>query len=318
MTEPNFFARGNGLNLAEIASLTASRLQNDAVANRRVFGIAALDRAGARDLAFIDADQDLDHLVQTRAGACIVPEKYLARAPSSLSVIIAENPYRAFVLAARALFPETLRPSSMFKGVSDAGAVIHDAARLEENVQIDPGAIVSAQAEIGSGTVIGAGAVLGPDVKVGRNCSIGAGTTLMCALLGDRVVVRPSCCIGQDGFVPANGVDGHEKVPQVGRVIIQDDVEIGAGTAINRGVMGDTVIGEGSKIDNLVQIGQNVSIGRRCIILAQSGISGSATLEDHVVLGFQVSVSDRVTIGESAHVAARSSVHTNIAVGARC
>ena len=136
--------------------------------------------------------------------------------------------------------------------------------------------MIGPRAEIGAGTVIGAGAVIGPGVRIGRDCSIGPNASIVHALIGDRVIIHPGCRIGQDGFGYLMAPRGHRKVPQVGRVIIQDDVEIGAKTTIDRGAIRDTVIGEGTKIDNLVQIGHNVSIGRHCVLVAQTGISGSA------------------------------------------
>ena len=152
---------------------------------------------------------------------------------------------------------------------------MHPAARLEANVTVDPLAVIGADAEIGAGTVIAAGAVIGPGVCIGRDCAIGAGATIQHALIGDRVIIHPGARIGQDGFGYLPGPQGHQKIPQTRRVIIQDDVEIGANSTIDRGSTRDTVIGEGTKIDNLVQIGHNCSIGRHCIIVSQTGISGS-------------------------------------------
>jgi UDP-3-O-[3-hydroxymyristoyl] glucosamine N-acyltransferase len=163
--------------------------------------------------------------------------------------------------------------------------------------------------------VIGANAVIGPKVRIGRDCSIGAGTNLTHAVIGDRVVIHPGCHIGQDGFGYVSGAQGHVKVPQVGSVMIRDDVEIGAGTTIDRGGMRDTQIGEGSKIDNLCQIGHNVVIGRQCIVVALTGISGSVTIEDHAVLAGAVGVAPHVTIGKGAVLAARSGVMSNIPPG---
>ena len=187
----------------------------------------------------------------------------------------------------------------------------------EDGVSVEPGAVIGPRAEIGSGTVIGANAVIGADVRIGRDCSIGSGTSLSNALIGDRVIIHPGCKVGQDGFGYVMGGKGHLKVPQVGRVIVQDDVEIGAGTTIDRGAIRDTVIGEGTKIDNLVQVGHNVSIGRHCVIVAQTGISGSSTLEDFVVLGARVGLNNNVTIGEGAQIAAISNVHGDVPPGAR-
>jgi UDP-3-O-[3-hydroxymyristoyl] glucosamine N-acyltransferase len=231
---------------------------------------------------------------------------------------VTRDPYRAFVAVARALFPQATRPSSLWEAKEgDAGALVHTEARLESGVVIDPGAVIGPRAEIGAGTVIGPTAVVGPDVRIGRDGMIGAGATVTHALIGDRVIIHAGCRIGQDGFGYLMERGRHGKIPQVGRVIIQDDVEIGAGTTIDRGAIRDTVIGEGTKIDNLVQVGHNVMIGRNCIIVAQTGISGSVTLEDWVVLGGQVGIADHLTIGEGAQVGASSGVMNDIPAGAR-
>ena len=182
---------------------------------------------------------------------------------------------------------------------------------------VDPGAVIGPRAEIGSGTLIGAGSVIGADVKIGRDCAVSPQVTIQHALIGNRVIMHPGVRIGQDGFGFAMGPQGHLKVPQIGRVIIQDDVEIGANSTVDRGAIRDTVIGEGTKIDNLVQIAHNVSIGRHCVIVAQVGISGSATLEDGVVLGGQVGVIGHVRIGRGAQIGATSNVATDVPAGAR-
>jgi UDP-3-O-[3-hydroxymyristoyl] glucosamine N-acyltransferase len=231
-------------------------------------------------------------------------------------VLRTKDAYRAFVTVASKLYPDALRPTSLFETEGAAeGATLHPTAQIEDGVVIDPGAVIGPRACIGFGTVIGANAVIGPGVQIGRDCSIGPGASIVHALIGDHVIVHAGCHIGHDGFRYHPGGGGHVKVPQIGRVIIQDHVEIGAGAAIDRGGMGDTVIGEGSKIDNLVQIAHNCSIGRHCIIAAQCGISGSVTLEDFVMFGGQVGIADHVTIGEGARVAAKSGVMSNIPAG---
>jgi UDP-3-O-[3-hydroxymyristoyl] glucosamine N-acyltransferase len=232
------------------------------------------------------------------------------------------EPYRAFVEVARALFPDSLRPSSLFEASGVAAGVrpgshVHPSARLENGVTVDPGAVIGAGAEIGSGTVIGAGAAIGMNVRIGRDCAIGPNTTITHALIGDRVIIHPGCAIGQDGFGFVRGPRGAHKVPQVGRVIIQDDVEIGANSNVDRGAIRDTVIGEGSKIDNLVQIAHNVSIGRHCLFAGQVGISGSTTVEDGVIMGGQVGVADHLTVGAGAMIGAKAGVFTDVPPGAR-
>jgi UDP-3-O-[3-hydroxymyristoyl] glucosamine N-acyltransferase len=257
-------------------------------------------------------------LGQTRAGLCLIAQRFEKLAPPDLCTLCVRDPYRGFIAVARALFPSALRPSLPFStdGISP-GATIHPSARLENGVNVDPGAVIGPDAEIGSGTRVAANAVIGASVRIGRDCSIGAGSSMTHALIGDRVIIHPGVRIGQDGFGYVVAAGAHSKIPQIGRVIIQDDVEIGAGTAIDRGAIRDTVIGEGTKIDNLVQIGHNVEVGRHCIIVAQTGISGSAKLGDYVMLGARVGVTPHVSIGEGAQLAARTSVMTDVPPGAR-
>src|SRR5262249_30265998 len=179
---------------------------------------------------------------------------------------------------------DPLRPSSLYERTGAEGAHIDPSARLEPGVAIEPGAVIGPRAAVGSGTLIAANAVIAGEVQIGRDCAVGAGCSVSNALIGDRVVIHPGCRIGQGGSGARPGQDRID-VPPVGRVIIQDGVEIGAGTTIDRGSVSDTVIGEGTVIDNLVQVGQNALIGRHCVVAAQTGISGGSTIEDHARLG---------------------------------
>jgi UDP-3-O-[3-hydroxymyristoyl] glucosamine N-acyltransferase len=318
MTDPQFHALPGALSVAEIAALTGASPAAGQPLDRTISGIAALDRAGPRDITFLDNPKYAGQFPATRAGVCLVATRFAAHAPAGTAVLVSAEPYRAFVAVARRLFPSALRPSSLFAAERIApSALVHGSARLEADVTNDPGAVIGPGAEIGSGTVIGPGAAIGPGVRIGRECAIGAGATLTHALIGDRVIVHAGCRIGQDGFGYVLGPTGHQKVPQVGRVVIQDDVEIGANSTIDRGANRDTVIGEGTKIDNLVQVGHNVVIGRHCVIVAQTGISGSVTLGDFVILGARVGINNHVTIGEGARIAAISIVNDDVPAGAR-
>ena len=318
MTEPLFFKPVRSLRVREIAQLTGAEPRAGARLDYPISNVAPLDRAGPHDLTFLDNTKYADQLVATRAGVCLMTPRFEKLAPGRMIVLRSRDPYRAFVTVIRSLFTEALRPSSLFDAKGTApGAFVHASARLENGVTVDPGAVIGPYAEIGAGTVIGPSAVIGPQVRIGRDCVIGAGSTMLHALVGDRVIIHPGCCIGQDGFGFVMGGGVYEKVPQVGRVIIQDEVEIGAGATIDRGGIRDTVIGEGTKIDNLVQVGHNVAIGRHCMIVAQSGISGSVTLEDFVVLGARVGVNNHVRIGEAAQIAATSIVHGDVPAEAR-
>ena len=317
MTEPHFFERPNGLTAQEIAALTGAVARGDAAA-RRISGIAPLDRASPGDLTFMQSPKYAAQFAATRAGICLTTEKFAAGAPPHVAVLVTPAPYRAFVAVAQKLYPGALRPSSLFEasGISPS-ALVHPAARLEAGVTIDPAAVIGPRAEIGAGSVIAPGAVIGPDVRIGRDCVIGASATIVHALIGDRVIIHAGTRIGQDGFGYLPGAGGHGKVPQVRRVIIQDGVEIGANATIDRGAIRDTVIGEGTKIDNLVQIAHNVEIGRHCVLAAHTGISGSCTIGDYVMMGGRVGLADNITVGSGAMIGAAAGVMTDIPAGER-
>jgi UDP-3-O-[3-hydroxymyristoyl] glucosamine N-acyltransferase len=306
------------LTTGEIAALTGAKLRNGDPPDRRIRNIAPLDTAGASDVSFLENSKYAGELSTTRAGACLIAPRFIESAPRNLVVLETPQPYPAFVTITRKLFGNLLRPSSLF-GTSGraASAQIDPTARLEVDVIVDPLAVIGPRAEIGAGTLIGPGAVIGSDVRIGRQCAIGAHASIIHALIGDRVIIHPGVRIGQDGFGFLPSRQGHQKIPQTRRVIIQDDIEIGANTTIDRGATRDTVIGEGTKIDNLVQIGHNVSIGRHCLIVSQVGISGSVTVGDYAMLGGQAGVADHIRIGEGAMVGARAGVMTNIPAGGR-
>jgi UDP-3-O-[3-hydroxymyristoyl] glucosamine N-acyltransferase len=315
MGNRRFFDRPPGLTVAEIISLTGAQSSQTAALSHLITDVAPVDLAGPGDLTFVEANKYTEALTTTRAGACLMPPRFEGHAPEGLIVLHTEAPYRAFVAVHRKLYPQSLRPGSLFEidGVFE-GATVHPTARLESDVTVDPGAVIGPRAEIGAGSIIGANAVIGPDVTIGRDCSIGPGCSIVHTMIGNHVTIHAGCHIGQDGFGYTEDA-AQQKIPQTGRVIIQNDVEIGAGTAIDRGGIRDTVIGEATKIDNLCQIGHNVVIGRHCVIVAQSGLSGSTTLEDFAMLGGAVGLAPHVTIGRGARVAARSGVMNDVPPG---
>jgi UDP-3-O-[3-hydroxymyristoyl] glucosamine N-acyltransferase len=315
---PEFLPIDRELTIGEIVALTRAKPRADVPLDRRISNIAPLDTARDRDITFIDNAKYLDALAITRAGACLVMPRFEGKAPDRLAALVTPEPYRAFVAVARALFPSALRPSSLFDAnARGAGAYVHPSARIEAGVTIDPLAVIGPGAEIGAGTLIAAGAVVGPSVAIGRDCAIGAGASVVHALVGDRVIIHPGARIGQDGFGYLPSPRGHQKIPQIRRVIIQDDVEIGANCTIDRGSTRDTVIGEGTKIDNLVQIAHNVRIGRHCLIAGQTGISGSSEVRDFVMMGGQVGLADHITVGAGAMLGAKAGVMTDVPAGGR-
>ena len=318
MARIRFFPSISAPSLAEVASWCGATLASDAEAGRVIRDVAALDRAALGDLTFLDNPRYLEAFRETHATAALVAPRYASATPATCVALVAPDPYRAMALVMARLYPSAVKPGSVFgESTISPAASVHPSARLESGVIVDPGAVIGRGAEIGAGTIVGANAVIGPEVRIGRDGSVGALSTILAALIGDRVIIHPGAHIGQDGFGFALGPRGHLKVPQIGRVIIQNDVEIGAGVTIDRGANRDTVIGEGAKVDNLVQIGHNVVIGRHAVLVAQSGVSGSSAIGDFAALGGQAGIAGHLTIGAGAQVAAAAGVMTDIPAGER-
>lgn len=313
MEHPGFFERAGPYPLSEVARAAGAEIEGGADPNLLIDDVRPLADAGPSNVAFIDNRKYLPQLAATAAGACLVAPALAARVPRATAALVTRQPYHGFARALLLFYPGALQPM-----VANPGAPpIDPSARLEDGVIVEPGAIVGPEAEIGAGTRIAAGAVIGARATIGRNCYIGPLATVTHALIGDRVMIHSGVRIGQDGFGFAMGPGGHLKVPQIGRVIIQDDVEIGANTTIDRGALKDTIIGEGTKIDNLVQIGHNVLIGRHCVIVAHTGISGSTELGDFVVMGGQSGTVGHIKIGTGAQVAGASHPKDDVPAGGR-
>ncbi len=313
MEHPGFFERAGPFTAAEIAGRIGATLRPGDDTGRPLDDLRPLSEAGATHLTFVDNRRYLEQLASTHAAACIIAPAFAERLPAGVAALLMPAPYRGFALALQAFYPTSLRPKTAGFDAREAGAApIHPTARIEPGAIIEPGAVVGREAWIGKGTTVAAGALVGYRVTVGRDCYIGPGVSLTHALVGDRVILHAGVRVGQDGFGFAMGGGGHLKVPQIGRVIIQDDVEIGANSCVDRGALKDTIIGEGTKIDNLVQIGHNVVIGRRCVIVAQTGIAGSATLDDFVVMGGQSGVAGHLKVGAGAQIAGASHVTENV------
>jgi len=314
MEHPGFFDRAGPFTLVEVARAAGIELPEAADGNSVIDDVRPLSDAGPRHLTFLDNRKYLPQLEGCRAGACLIQPAFAGRVPSSTIALPTRVPYRGFALALQLFYPDAAWPKVAEAG---AGADVDASAEIEPGVVIEPGAVIGPGARIGAGSRIAAGAVVGHRVTIGRRCYVGAQSVVTHALIGDRVTIHAGVRIGQDGFGFAMGPEGHVKVPQIGRVVIQDDVEIGANTAIDRGALKDTIIGEGTKIDNLVQIGHNVIIGRHCVIVAQTGISGSTVLGDFVVMGGQSGTVGHIKIGSGAQVAGASHPKDDIPPGTR-
>lgn len=310
MADPRFFSRSPAKTLAELASLSGARLLNETDGAKAVEDVAPLDQAGANQISFLDNIRYKDAFIASKAGACIVSEAMAAHAPQGMALLISKNPYKSYALIAQEFYPDAYPAAE----ISDAAHIAPDAV-LGKGCVIEAGAVIGAKAVIGDGCWIEANAVIGRGVTIGAKSRIGANATVSHAEIGSGTRLYPGVRIGQDGFGFAIDPAGHVKVPQLGRVIIGDHVEIGANSCIDRGAGPDTVIGHGTWIDNLVQIGHNVKIGKGCVLVAQSGVAGSTVLEDYAVLAAQAGVAGHLKIGMGARIGAKSGVMKDVPAG---
>jgi UDP-3-O-[3-hydroxymyristoyl] glucosamine N-acyltransferase len=303
MADPRFFENLGPFTLAQICEKAGIAIPGGADGTREFSDIADLSGSDSRHLTFFSGHAGLrDAFAASRAGACLVPDKgKRPQEPAGMVVLASASVSHAFAAIAAMFYPEHSQPV----WPRDAAA-ISPQAKIGRHVTLAPGVTIGAGAEIGEGTRIGPGAVIGPSVAIGRNCEIGANVSISHAYIGDRVILLPGAAIGQPGFGFVSAGGSYLKIPQLGRVIIQDDVEIGACTTIDRGALSDTVIGEGSKLDNLVMIAHNCQIGRHCVVAGQTGLAGSVVLEDGVILAGQVGLGDHSRVGAGARMGARS------------
>jgi len=311
MADPRFFMVAGPFSLKALAERTGAKIAAGSDPERWLRDVAPLETAEPDEVAFLDNRKYLPAFEATRAGAVFVHPSLAPRAPKGTAVLVTEHPYRAYAQAAQAFYPER----RIAPGIHPS-AVVDPSARIGEEVTVGPNAVIEAEAEIGRRSQVGPGAVIGRGSVLGEDVRIGACVSLSHAIIGSRVTLYPGVRIGQDGFGFAPTPTGVVKVPQLGRVIIEDDVEIGANTTIDRGAGPDTMIGAGTMIDNLVQIGHNVQIGRGCILVSQVGISGSTKLGDHVMIGGQGGLIGHLVIGSGARIAAQSGVMRDVPAGA--
>jgi UDP-3-O-[3-hydroxymyristoyl] glucosamine N-acyltransferase len=302
--DSRFFETLTPLSLGELAELTGARLIGGE-ARVEISRVANLARAGADAVVFVADKRCADELAQTRAAACFAAAEAAGAAPCP--VLATASPQAAWALAAERLHRPRRHPAGY--------PAIHPDAELEEDVEVAEGAAIGPGARIGRGTCIAAAAVIGPGVAVGRDAYVGPGAHIGFALVGDRVRIYAGAVIGESGFGAAIGPHGVVDVPQLGRVILQDGVTVGANSCIDRGAYEDTVVGENTKIDNLVQVAHNVTIGRNCVLAAHTGISGSVVIGDNCMFGGRAGVADHVTIGAGARVAAAAGVMRDIPAG---
>lgn len=299
------------MTLGQLAELSGATLSDESAAARQVVDVAPLSDATAEHLSFLDNKKYVEHFKKTKAGACFIRPDMAEHAPAGLICLVTKNPYRAYALAAQAFYPQP--KTAAFVAPS---AVVDASAKIGADCFIGHGAVIGANVEIGARCRIDARAVIENGVKIGDDCAVGANVYLTHTIIGNKVTIFPGAVIGRPGFGFAMDAAGFVSVPQLGRVVIEDGVEIGANATIDRGAGPDTVIGQGTRIDNLVQIGHNVQLGRNCVIVAQTGISGSTRLGDFVMTGGQAGLAGHLSIGAGAKIAAQSGIMRDVQAGA--
>jgi UDP-3-O-[3-hydroxymyristoyl] glucosamine N-acyltransferase len=311
MADDRFFTRAGPFTLAQLAQLSGARPSPGADDRRMFYDVAPLETAGPDEVSFLENRKYLPAFRTSQAGAAFVDAAAVKEAPAGMALLVADEPYKAYARAAQAFYPQ----GAVVAGRAPS-ALIDAAATVPEDCEIGPNVVIAARARLGRRCRVGANTVIGAAVEIGDDCEIGANVTVSHALIGNRVVLQPGARIGQAGFGFAPDASAPVKVPQLGRVIIGDDVEIGANTTIDRGSGHDTVIGAGSMIDNLVQIAHNVVLGRGCILAGQVGISGSTRLGDFVMIGGQGGLAGHLNIGTGARIAAKAGLMRDVPAGA--
>ncbi|RVD32782.1 UDP-3-O-(3-hydroxymyristoyl)glucosamine N-acyltransferase, partial [Mesorhizobium sp. M4A.F.Ca.ET.020.02.1.1] len=296
MTDPVFFAPSRRYTAGEVANLTGAQLVDSAQSHVSIEALAPANEGGENALVFVDGRRNFALMPLLKAAAVLCPAEFASKAPAGIAVLTHPRPQQAFALVGRLLFPQAATPGPMTgeTGISPH-AHVDPSAHVEAGAIVEAGAVIGPRVSVGNGTIIAPHAVIGHSSQIGRDGYIGPGASVQYALIGNRVIIHGGARIGQDGFGFVAGAKGPERVPQIGRVIIQDDVEIGSNSTVDRGAMSDTIIGQGTKIDNLVQIAHNVRIGRNCIIAGLSGISGSVVVGDGVTMGGGVGLADHLT-----------------------
>ncbi|MDA1090003.1 MAG: UDP-3-O-(3-hydroxymyristoyl)glucosamine N-acyltransferase [Proteobacteria bacterium] len=311
MADPRFFSLAGPFSLKDLADISGARIGEGANSEAQFSDVLPLQNAGPEHLSFLDNKLYLKSISKSRAGACLMHVDHAASAPKTMALLLCEEPYRAYAKVAAAFHPRLV-----FEAHISASAIIDDTAIIGKGCLVSPGAVIGAKAEIGKNCCIGANTVIGKGVILGDDCDIGPNASLTYCIIGNRVNIHAGTRIGQEGYGYAPGKDGHIKIPQLGRVLIEDDVDIGANATLDRGSGPDTVIGAGTKIDNLVHIAHNARLGKNCLLASQVGVSGSTELGNFVMVGGKAGFAGHLKIGDGARIAAKSGVTADVQAGA--
>ena len=303
-----FFKNNGPLSLSEIiniAKVTYSSKESDL--SMLIEDVKPLDRATNTDISFFSNSKYLDQFKSSKARVCITSQEYAKFAPDGMIVLISLNPYASYALVLNKFYP-----SHIYKPKIASTAIIPKSSIIGNDCYIDDYVVIGENVEIGDGTIILAHSYIGDNVKIGSNCKIESSVTITYSVIGNDTIIFSGARVGQDGFGFANDAGKYIKVRHIGKVRIGNDVEIGAGTTIDRGSLDDTIIGDGCRIDNLVQLGHNVKLGRGCVVVAQAGVAGSTKVGDFCVIGGQVGIAGHLNIANQTTLLAKTGVTNNI------
>ncbi len=311
MIDKTFYKNNGPFTLAQIAEITGATLTDESKAKEKIKEIATMEKAGTDDICFFYNRKAKEKALNIKAKACITKDDLKTWIPYGVTVLVCADPKRAFLKLNKAFYEEYIPAPEI-----DATAVLDKSARIGKNCYIGPGVVIEENVVIGDNCRLEAGCVVARGCQIGSNCRIGVNAYVSYCIMGNDCYIYSGARIGCDGF-GFNFINGeHVRIPQIGRVLIGNNVEVGANTCIDRGALDDTIIGDGCRIDNLVQIAHNDKLGRGCLIVSQTGIAGSCTFGDYVVCGGQSGFADHLVVGNGAQIAAQSGVMRDIEPGA--
>ncbi len=318
MSRNNFFEKKvEFLTLKQVLEITDSRLNGEFDLNLKIFDINTLQNASQNQISFLNSGRYSVQLSTSKAGFCLIEEKYATKSPAGTILLINKNPYYAYAQIAQSFYKqkdtEFVSDKNRLNYQENNLAIIHNSAVIGKEVKIGSGALIGKEVKIGDGTIIGPNAVIMDNCVIGKNCIINALTAISFAIIGDNCIIHSGVKIGQDGFGFAHNMGVNHKIIQLGSVIIGNDVEIGASSCIDRGAIEDTVISQGVKIDNLVQIAHNVIIGQGTVIAGCSAIAGSTRIGKFVQIGGACNIAGHINIGDGVKIAGASGVMRDVA-----
>lgn len=315
MPDTRFFSRSGPFSLSQLAEIGKARISEPLPSSLKLeslfYDVAPLEEAIEKNVSVLHNSKYTENLKVTRTGVCIVDAKHIDSVPSTAAILVTGTPYRSYALIAQAFYPESFSCAY----AQDQETHIHSSAEIGLNSTLEPGVVIGANARIGMNVTIAANSVIGQGVIVGDHCQIGANVSISHSIIGNQVTIHAGTRVGQAGFGFFMDEAGHVQVPQLGRVLIEDGVEIGANVTIDRGSSHDTIIGMGTRIDNLVHIAHNVRLGKGCVVVAQVGISGSTEIGDFTAIAGQAGLTGHLKIGKKVRIAAQSGVMRDIADG---